>query len=191
VKAGVLLTVAAFCAGAQAPGPRTLRLDYVHTGMAAEEQFALDAVVVEGAWPGPLDRWVDESNLGKYYFQVLDRATNRVIYSRGFASIYGEWETTDEAKTQRRAFHESVRFPAPEGPVQVVIKKRGARNEFREVWSTVVDPADPAVDRGAAPKVNVWAVMQNGPPRDKVDLLLMGDGYTAAEMDNGTATRGA
>ena len=25
-------------------------------------------------------------------------ATNRVVYSRGFASIYGEWETTDEAK---------------------------------------------------------------------------------------------
>ena len=58
----------------------------------------------------------DESNLGKYYFQVLDRATNRVIYSRGFASIYGEWETTDEAKQQRRAFSESVRFPAPDGP---------------------------------------------------------------------------
>src|ERR1022692_1598445 len=25
--------------------------------------------------------------------------------------------------------------------------------------------------------------MQNGEPRDKVDLLLMGDGYTAAEME--------
>ena len=100
----------------KSPAPRTLRLDYVHTGMAAEEHFALDGVVLEGAWPGPLDRWIDESNLGKYYFQVLDRATNRVIYSRGFASIYGEWETTDEAKQQRRAFSESVRFPAPGAP---------------------------------------------------------------------------
>ena len=178
-----MLMTAAVIAAAQAPGPRTLRLDYVHTGNAAEEHFAVDGVVIEGAWPGPLDRWIDESNLGKYYFQVLDRATNRVIYSRGFASIYGEWETTDEAKEQRRAFHESVRFPAPDGPVQVVIKKRGPRNEFREVWSIVVDPADPAVDRSAPPKLNVWAVMQNGAPRDKVDLLLMGDGYTAAEME--------
>ena len=39
------------------------------------------------------------------------------------------------------------------------------------------------MDRGASPKLNTWAVMQNGPPRDKVDLLLMGDGYTAAEME--------
>jgi len=179
----ILLFLAALAAAAQVPGPRTLRLDYVHTGMAAEEHFALDGVVLEGEWPGPLDRWTDESNLGKYYFQVLDRATNRVIYSRGFASIYGEWETTGEAKQQRRAFSESVRFPAPTLPVQVVIKKRGPRNEFREVWSIVVDPSDAGVERGPPPKLNVWAVMQNGAPRDKVDLLLMGDGYTATEME--------
>ena len=179
----ILLVLAAVTAAAQVPEPKTLRLNYVHTGMAGEEHFALDGVVLEGAWPGPLDRWLDESNLGKYYFQVLDRATNRVVYSRGFASVYGEWETTGEAKEQRRAFSESVRFPAPALPVQVVIKKRGPRNEFREVWSVVVDPSDTGVERSAPPKLNVWAVMQNGAPRDKVDLLLMGDGYTAAEME--------
>jgi hypothetical protein len=180
----VLLAAAvAATASAQPNNPGTMRLDYVHSGTATEEQLAFDAVVLEGAWPGPLDRWIDDTNLGKYYFQVVDRATNRVVYSRGFASIYGEWETTDEAKVQRRAFAESVRFPAPAAPVQVIIKKRGPRNEFREVWSTVVDPADPAIDRSTPAKVNVWAVIENGPPRDKVDLLLLGDGYTAAEMD--------
>jgi hypothetical protein len=162
---------------------RTMRVDYLHSGTAAAEQFALDGISLEGEWPGPADRWVDESNLGKYYFEVLDRATNRVIYSRGFASIFGEWETTDEAKGQARAFSESLRFPAPATPVQVVVKKRGPRNEFREAWSLIVDPSDPAIDRAAPPKVPVWAVMQNGSPRDKVDLLLMGDGYTAAEME--------
>lgn len=178
-----VLVLLAVAAAAQPPGPRTLRLDYIHSGMAGEEHFALDSVVVEGAWPGPLDRWIDESNLGKYYFQVVDRATNRLIYSRGFASIYGEWETTDEAKEQRRGFSESLRFPLPDGPVQVILKKRGPLNEFREVWSVVVDPAGPAVERAAAPKLNVWPVTRNGEPRDKVDLLLMGDGYTAREMD--------
>ena len=45
-----------------------------------------------------------------------------------------------------------------------------------------MDPADPAVDRAGPPPFRVWAVHQSGEPRDKVDLLLMGDGYTAAEM---------
>jgi len=162
--------------------PRTLRLDYFHTASATEERFALDGVVLEGPWPGNPARPIDDTNLGKYLFEVVDRATNRTLYSRGFASICGEWESTDEAKASHRTFHESLRFPEPTGPVQVVLKKRDPKGLFREAWSVAVDPRDPAVDRTGPPAGKVWAVMENGPPSEKVDLLLLGDGYTAAEM---------
>lgn len=175
---GLVLALAA------APGatPRTLRLDYVHSGSATEERFALDGLVQEGPWPGRLDRALDDTGFGKYWFEVADEATGRPLYSRGFSSIYGEWETTPEAKRRPRAFHESLRFPEPSGPAKIVIRKRGPDNAFRDVWSVTVDPADPAVDRAGPPSLRVWAVHQGGDPRDKVDLLLMGDGYTAAEM---------
>jgi hypothetical protein len=179
-----ILLMATLLASAAAPAPRTMRVDYYHTGTATEEVFSLDAVKIEGEWPGRLDRLIDDTNLGKYFFEVHDQKTGRLLYSRGFASIYGEWEETDEAKAMRRTFSESVRFPAPGAPVQLVLKKRDAQNAFREIWSVAIDPASQAVDRSAAPMgVNVWAVMKNGPPADKVDLLLLGDGYTKAEMD--------
>jgi hypothetical protein len=167
-----------------APVPRTLRLDYFHTGSATEERFSLDGVVLEGPWPGPADRAIDDTNLGKYFYEVRDLKTNAVLYSRGFASVFGEWETIGEAKERSRGFSESVRFPEPKGAVQVTLKKRGRQNAFVEVWSVVVDPADPAVVRTGPPQgVKVWSVVKNGEPQDKVDLLLMGDGYTAAEME--------
>jgi hypothetical protein len=177
-----MLVLAVAVSGAPPETPRTLRLDYFHTASASEERFALDGVVREGPWPGNPARPIDDTNLGVYLFEVVDRATNRVLYSRGFASICGEWETTDEAKTQLRTFHESVRFPEPRGPVQVVLKKRDASGLFREAWSVAVDPADPSVDRTGPPAAKPWAVVENGPPAEKVDLLLLGDGYTAAEM---------
>lgn len=177
--AGLALVAAALAQ----PAPRTMRLDYIHSGTAKTEQFAFDAAVLEGPWPGPLDRLVDSTNLGRYRFEVRDRATRRVLYSRGFASIYGEWETTDEAARLRRAFSESVRFPAPAAPVVVAIAKRGAAGRFADLWTVEIDPSDPAIERTAPPKLNVWAVVESGPPRDKVDLLLLGDGYTAAEME--------
>jgi len=167
-----------------AADPLTLRLDYFHGGTATEEQISFDGLVLEGPWAGRLDRTIDDTNLGRYYFEVLDRQTNRMLYSRGFASIFGEWQETPEAKETRRQFSESLRFPMPTAPVQVILKRRDAQNAFREMWSMVVDPADPTIDRSGPPKnVKVWAVMQNGEPRNKVDLLLMGDGYTAAEME--------
>ncbi|MEO8432071.1 MAG: IgA Peptidase M64 [Acidobacteriota bacterium] len=166
-----------------AAAPRTMRVDYFHTGNVAEERFGLDAVVLEPLeWAGNPARPVDDTNFGKYYFQVIDRPTNRVLFSRGFASIFGEWEGTDEAKERFRTFHESLRFPAPAGPVQVVVKKRDPRNAFREIWSTLVDPRDPFIDssKPASPGP-LMEIQKNGPPAEKVDFLILGDGYTAAE----------
>jgi hypothetical protein len=106
-----------------------------------------------------------------------------VIYSRGFASIFGEWETTDEAKTTNRTFGESLRFPAPEKPVQIILKKRDEQNAFREVWSVNLDPKDKFINRAAmkAP-ANLIELQKSGDPAVKVDFLILGDGYTAAEL---------
>lgn len=163
--------------------PRTMRVDYFHTGNATEERFSLDRVVVEPLeWPGNPARPIDDTNLGKYFFEVIDRGTNRAIFSRGFASIYGEWEGTEEAKERFRTFHESLRFPTPAGPVQIVVKKRDARNAFREMWSTLVDPKDPLVDASRPPSPGpLLEIQRNGPSETKSDFLILGDGYTAAE----------
>ncbi len=160
-----------------------MRLDYNHTGNAKQELFSLDRVIIEPLpWPGDLHQTIDTTNLGKYFFEVRDQKTNRVLYSRGFASVYGEWETTDEAEKMLRSFHESLRFPAPESPVVIVLKKRDAKNEFREVWTSVVDPNDIFIDRSKprapAPLISIQKM---GEPADKVDFLILGDGYTHAE----------
>jgi hypothetical protein len=160
-----------------------MRVDYFHTGNAAGEVFSLDRVVLEPLpWPGNPKRLLDETNLGRYFFEVIDRGTNRVLYSRGFASVYGEWETTDEAKDARRTFSESLRFPAPDGPVQIVLKKRDAENAFREVWTMVLDPKDMFIDTCAPPSPGpLLEIQKSGNSADKVDFLILGDGYTAAE----------
>src|SRR4029453_2259180 len=115
---------------------RTMRVDYFHSGGMGQEIVALDRVVADGPWSGSRTRLVDDLNLGKYLFEVVDRATNRTIYSRGFASVYGEWETTAEYRVAHRSFPASLRFPWPKSPVQIVLKKRDRDNSFREFWST-------------------------------------------------------
>src|SRR5258706_8424622 len=174
----LLLSVASHAA------PATMRLDYYHTGDKKQEIFSVDRVVVEPLpWPGDLSKAIDDTNLGKYFFEVRDQKTKRVLYSRGFASIYGEWETTEEAKSLSRTFSESLRFPTPDAPVDIVLKKRDARNDWRDIWSTAVDPNDIFVDRSrpVAP-ASLIPIQKMGDPATKVDLLLLGDGYTRAEQ---------
>ena len=142
----------------------------------------MESWVREGPWPGHPDRALDEIGAGKYFFEVADAASGELLYSRGFCSIYGEWELTAEAKEQTKSFSESFRFPMPNGPVEIVLKKRDEKNDWREVWTVKVDPAA-ARQWQAPPEVTTWSVMENGEPEDKVDLLLIGDGYTAGEME--------
>jgi hypothetical protein len=171
-----------FVAAASA-ATQTMRVDYYHTGDASAEVFSVERVVIEPLpWPGDLKQAIDTSNLGKYLFEVRDAKTKQLLYSRGFASIYGEWETTDEAKSIKKTFQESLRFPAPAAPVSIVLKKRDAKNNFVDIWTTTVDPADMFIDRSrrVAPAPLI-AIQKAGEPEAKVDFLILGDGYTAAE----------
>ena len=179
--APVLLLVCAFAALA---APQTMRLDYYHTGNSRQEVFSIDRVVIEPLpWPGDMNKTIDDTNLGKYFFEVRDSKTQRLLYSRGFASIFGEWETTDEATTMMRTFSESLRFPAPEGPVDILLKKRDANNAWRDIWSTSLNPKDIFIDRSRVPApAHLIAIQKMGDPATKVDFVILGDGYTAREQ---------
>jgi hypothetical protein len=187
LRSCVLLLIVGAVA-AQTPPPvfdfaRTMRVDYFHTGgPKSGEIVALDRVVNDGAWPGSRTQFIDNTNLGAYRFQVRD-AAGMTLYSRGFASIYGEWETTGEARTVNRTFHESLRFPWPSSPVRVVLEKRQADQTFQEIWTTEIDPASRFVNAAAAaPAGNVVPIFENGPSAAKVDILVISEGYLAEEM---------
>jgi len=137
-------------------------------------------VVQEGPWPGSRTQLVDTTNLGKYVFEVVDAGSQRVLYSRGFASIYGEWETVAEFRTATRTFHESLRFPWPARPVRIVLKKRDRHNLFDELWTTEIDPGD-AVPVVTPPTGGPALLFENGPAHRKVDLLLVSEGYSIGE----------
>jgi hypothetical protein len=163
--------------------PATMRVDYYHTGNDKEERFSLDRIVVEPLpWPGNMAKAIDATNTGKYFFEVTDAASGRVLYSRGFASIYGEWETTAEAKEMNRTFSESLRFPAVGQRARISLKKRDARNMFREIWTLTLDPASKFIEKGVrTPAGPLIKIHEAGDPSMKLDLLILGDGYTAAE----------
>lgn len=163
---------------------RTLRFDYHHTGRAGEEHVAPAGLRLEGDWPGSRTQLVDPSNLGKYLFEVADAQSGALLYSRGFCSIYGEWETTGEAKKQWAAFEESQRFPEPRRPVELRLRKRANDGSFSApLFVHSVDPASRFVDRAplrAQGKVIPLAVGK-GDPAKQLDLLVLAEGYESKD----------
>lgn len=189
--ATALLFVAALAASHAQPDfhryfvDRTMRVDYFHSGTKDTDQYALDRVYGEGTWPGSLVNLIDTLNRGESLARVYDLRTGVLLYSRGFSTVFGEWQTTDEAvRGLRKTISETVRFPFPKQPVQLTLSKRDKYSVFHELFSIVIDPNDPTqvVTENRSANAEVLPLMDNGDPHKKVDIVIVGDGYAADDI---------
>lgn len=162
----------------------TLRVGFQHAGTATQEHLGVDHQRVDPGWPGSRTQLIDPTNYGKYRVELRDLATQALLYSRGFASIFGEWETTGEAQRVFKVFEESVRVPCPREAAQLRVEKRADDGTFRELTTLAIDPASRHVDR-ALPlrRGEIVSLFENGATAVKVDLLVVADGYSAAQRD--------
>lgn len=163
---------------------KTLRIDLFHTGTATTEVFSLDEVIEEPFWAGNTRNLIDTLNLGGYLVRVFDLKTNQMIFSRGYATLFGEWVTTDEAASEfARTFHESLILPYPRRPVQIRIDRRSRENIFENVFDLVVDPADYHIRKEERYRhFKVRELEKNASPDRAVDLVILGDGYQGDEV---------
>ncbi len=165
---------------------RTMRIDVYHTGDAKEELYTIDRIVQEGPWAGNPRRLIVPFDLGRYLLRVHDAASATLIYSKGFDSYFGEYKTTEPgANGIKKTFSESLLIPFPKNKVRVEVLLRDRENRPQPVFCREIDPADIFIVRERPVPSDVLAVEQlkYGPPADKVDLVILGEGYTAAETD--------
>ena len=174
------LVVATSIVGAQ-EAPHTWRLDFYQTGGPGIEAYSVDRLVVEPLpWPDARASDVDARLTGNYRYEVVD-GSGRVTFARGYDPAFAEWVTTAESKQVRRTFSDSLRFPALTGKATIILKKRDPDGDYKEVWRYAIDPADPFIDRSTSARQELLEIEKHGDPRGKVDILLLGDGYTAAD----------
>jgi len=162
----------------------TLRIDLHHAGSRSEESFTLDRLLEEGPWAGPRAVRKDETGFGAYIFRLFDSASNEMIFSRAFSNLFGEWRTTGEALTARRTMHETILAPMPRSPAYATIAARGPNNVFVDLFSVRIDPDSRGVIREApcVPRP-MTDVAVTGPASERLDLLFVGDGYTAHDEE--------
>ena len=166
----------------------TLRIDYFHTGDSSEEFITIDRIYEEGKWAGSPDRLIDELNYGRYCIKVYDVGTNKLIYSRGFCCIFGEYKTTGPAgEGIRETYHQSALIPFPKRDVLFVLERRDRQNVLHPLLVRKIDPSSVNIIKEAADERDkVFIALKTGKPSEKVDLVFVAEGYTADQYDKFT-----
>jgi len=161
---------------------KTLRIDYYHTGNDTMEIYSIDELLEEPYWGGSKVNLIDTFNYGKYYFKVFDKSSDSLLYSRGYSTLFGEWQTTDEAKQTVKSFSESVVFPFPKDDVIVRFYSRNKQGTFKERFAYVVDAGSYFIKPGNKQQFPVYDALISGDPARCVDIVIIPDGYTNQEM---------
>jgi hypothetical protein len=156
---------------------KTLRLDYYHCGNAGSEKFYFGELKKEPYWAGSKTSLIDTNGYGVYFMEVRLAETNELLYSRGFCTLFSEWQTTPEAKTTDRCYPESLVMPFPREKVIVSITSRNKVGVFEKKFDYTVDPKSYFIKREHE-NLPVFDVVHSGDPDEKVDIVLLPEGYT-------------
>ncbi len=162
---------------------KTMRLDYVRAGNDKGCSIYFEQLKQEPYWSGNKNSLIDRFEYGHYRYYVYDAASDKLIYSRGYNSLYDEWETTEEARVISRSFYETVIFPYPKNKVRIELHGRLRDGSYVKQFEMIADPNDKFVRREKPLDYPVTKVVDNGEPMKSVDIVFLPDGYTSAEMD--------
>lgn len=163
---------------------KSLRIDFALSGNAEFQAAALQQLREEPIWGGPINNLIDDFNYGGYYINIYDKSSNKLIYSRGFNTLFEEWRTTEQAKSEIQSWTNSISIPYPKTPVVLEITARDKENmQFHSLLKIEIDPNSIFIDRSKLKKNKITQIQYKGDIAEKIDLVFIGDGYTAQEQD--------
>jgi hypothetical protein len=162
---------------------KTMRFDFYHAGDANNEYIYFDEIIEEPYWSGNKKFLVDTREMGNMRFDVRDKHSGKLIYSRGYSTLFSEWQTTPEAKKVNKAMPEGVVFPFPKNDAIIEFHSRSnSTGKFTKIFTYDID-IDSYFIRKFTPSLNVTDIYCPGKPEKCVDIVLISEGYTEEEKE--------
>jgi len=161
----------------------TLRFDFLLGGNHTNVVLYPVQIKAEPFWGGPETNLTDYLDYGTYRYRVTDLTSDSLLFSRGFCTLFQEWQSTAEAKTMNRTFYQAAFFPFPKKKVKLEVDARQRDGLFKTIYTTEIDPENYFINREKSQSFPVKKIMDNGRPDKKVDLVILAEGYTENEMN--------
>ena len=163
---------------------KTLRVDYIFSGNNLNQSIYLDELISLPGWAGRTTRLNEIPLEGNGQLIVLNPASGDTLYMTSFSSLFQEWVTTDEAKDKSKAFENTFLVPFPKKPVDIEISLNNPSKEKVAVYKHHVDPDDILIHKKGEKHITSHKYIHGDSTyRDRIDLAILGEGYTAEETE--------
>lgn len=161
---------------------KTLRVDFVFAGDAEEINAYLTQLIEEPHWGGRQANLDTSLRLGDFLMLLKDAETGMTIYEEGFATLFEEWQDTEEATRIQRSYPNSIIMPYPKAKSELFILKRDNGVFSDTLLSIPVVPNGKEIVKATLPSFKVDTIMQNKHPKNALDIVVLAEGFQTEEM---------
>ncbi len=162
---------------------KSLRFDFLLGGNNNTITVYPKQIKQEPFWGGSKKNLIDIFNYGSYRFRVFDLQSDSLIFTKGFSTLFQEWQTTAEAKLHDKTFYQAAIFPFPKKKVRLEIDARQWSGKFKTIYKTEIDPKNYFILKEMPTPFKTVKIINNGESKNKVDLVILAEGYTTSEME--------
>ena len=179
----ILLTASLFMCLCLCAQDKTLRLDYIFSGTDKSVEISLDEMSCFEGWAGRRVNLDEVPVRGNGQISLTDEANGEVLYRQSFSTLFQEWQTTEEATRVRKSFENVFLLPMPDAKAKVRVELYDFWGNVSASLTHIVDPGDVLI-RKMAPQVSQHQyLLKSGSPEDKIDVVIVAEGYTADELE--------
>ena len=160
----------------------TLRVDYIFSGTDKTCDIALGELKRLDGWAGRRVNMTEVPLRGNGQLLMTDAASGDTLYRMSFCTLFQEWQATEEATRVRRSFENVFLLPMPAKPANIEVKLFDFHENVAGRMTHTVDPSDILI-RPVKVETPYRELLHSGDPKEKIDVAIMAEGYTEAEMD--------
>ena len=134
-------------------------------------------------WGGNPNYLIEELNYGAFRYEVFSLKSNMLIFKKHMSMLAFEWQTTDKATLKKNTFYQAVFFPRPIDDVKLVFQTRDELNNWHTIFEDTIVVSDYFILSENEMEQNIDTIIYNGESAEKIDLLILSEGYTVGEME--------
>jgi len=155
---------------------KTLRLDYLHLGNAHSEMIRPVTFWQGGIWSGTRQQLIEPARIGDMVLTVRDALTSKIIFTRSYCTLFGEFVTTEKAETEPGSFEECVLMPYPKAAITYEFTAFTRTHKPTKIFEGEFDPKT-TPQKPFQKEYNVLDLHIGGNPENCLDILFIPDGY--------------
>ncbi|MCK5729997.1 MAG: peptidase M64 [Draconibacterium sp.] len=161
---------------------KSLRFDFLLGGNNKNVTVYPEQIKQEPYWAGSKTNLTDPFNYGTYRFRVFDLKSDSLIFSKGFSTLFQEWQTTAEAKEINKTFYQAAIFPFPKKEIRLEIDALQWEGDFKTIYKTEINPNNYFILSETETQFETVNIIKSGNAENKVDLVILAEGYTSFEL---------